>query len=111
MLQSFEFTVTKELILQHGIHAVDFKGEAITFKATTAGILATMAHCIEIMNQREEQWKRKLEREQVARKRLEEKLKSRVSLNLSFHHNNILSKILYAYLTPVSLRLIDFFLL
>lgn len=39
-----------------------------------------MAHCMEIMTQREEHWKRKLEREQVARKRLEEKLKSRVSL-------------------------------
>jgi hypothetical protein len=35
---------------------------------------------MEIMTQREEHWKRKLEREQVARKRLEEKLKSRVSL-------------------------------
>ena len=68
--------VTKELILQHGIHAVDFKGEAITFKATTAGILATMSHCIEVMTQREEQWRKKLERELTARKRLEEKLKS-----------------------------------
>ena len=73
------FSVTKELILQHGIHAVDFKGEAITFKATTAGILATMSHCIEIMTQREEQWRKKLEREQIARRRLEEKLKSTVS--------------------------------
>ena len=61
--------------MQHGIHALDFKGEAITFKATTAGILATMSHCIEVMSQREEQWKKKLEREQTARKRLEEKLK------------------------------------
>lgn len=74
----FCFPVTKDLVLQHGIHAVDFKGEAITFKATTAGILATLAHCIEIMTQREEQWKRKLEREQLARRRLEEKLKCRV---------------------------------
>ena len=57
---------------------MDFKGEAITFKATTAGILATLAHCIEIMTQREEQWKRKLEREQLARRRLEERLKCRV---------------------------------
>ena len=72
------FPVTKDLVLQHGIHAVDFKGEAITFKATTAGILATLAHCIEIMTQREEQWKRKLEREQLARRRLEERLKCRV---------------------------------
>ena len=27
---------------------IDFKGEAITFKATTAGILATLSHCIEV---------------------------------------------------------------
>ena len=61
--------------MQHGIHAVDFKGEAITFKATTAGILATMSNCIEIMTQREDQWRKKLEREQMAKKKLEEKLK------------------------------------
>lgn len=76
-LNSSNISVNKELVLQHGIHAVDFKGEAITFKATTAGILATMAHCIEIMSQREEHWKRKLDREQLVRKKLEEKLKSR----------------------------------
>ena len=74
--------VTKDLVLQHGIHAVDFKGEAITFKATTAGILATLAHCIDIMTQREEQWKRKLEREQLARRRLEERLKYRVNTHI-----------------------------
>ena len=28
---------------------IDFKGEAITFKATTAGILATLSHCIEVI--------------------------------------------------------------
>ena len=75
-------SVTKDLVLQHGIHAVDFKGEAITFKATTAGILATLAHCIDIMTQREEQWKRKLEREQLARRRLEERLKYRVNTHI-----------------------------
>ena len=67
--------MNRDLIIQHGIHAVDFKGEAITFKATTAGILATMSHCIELMTQREDQWRKKLEREQTARKRLEERLK------------------------------------
>lgn len=70
--------VTKELVMQHGIHAMDFKGEAITFKATTAGILATMSHCIEMMTHREEQWRKKLEREQIARRRLEEKYKHAV---------------------------------
>lgn len=41
---------------------IDFRGEAITFKATTAGILATLAHCIDIMNKREDYWHRRLER-------------------------------------------------
>ena len=44
-------TISNDLVRQHGIHAVDFKGEAITFKATTAGIVATMSHCIDLMNQ------------------------------------------------------------
>lgn len=47
---------------QHGAHAIDFKGEAITFKATTAGILSTLSHCLELMRQREEAWKKRLER-------------------------------------------------
>ncbi len=60
---------------------MDFKGEAITFKATTAGILATLNHCIELMNQREESWRRKVEREQQARKVAEEKYRNAVSTN------------------------------
>lgn len=51
--------------MEHGKHAVDFKGEAFTFKATTAGILATLGHCIELMGQREESWKRRLEKVRV----------------------------------------------
>ncbi|XP_051551914.1 ceramide transfer protein isoform X5 [Myxocyprinus asiaticus] len=42
---------------------IDFKGEAITFKATTAGILSTLSHCIEIMVKREESWQRRLDKE------------------------------------------------
>ncbi|XP_022096492.1 collagen type IV alpha-3-binding protein-like [Acanthaster planci] len=42
---------------------MDFKGEAFTFKATTAGILATLSHCIDLMRQREEQWQKRLEKE------------------------------------------------
>lgn len=41
---------------------IDFRGEAITFKATTAGILATLAHCIDIMTKREDYWHRRLEK-------------------------------------------------
>jgi len=60
---------------KHGLQAVDFKGEAITFKATTAGILATIGYCIELMGQREEQLKKRLEREQALRKQFEERLR------------------------------------
>lgn len=41
---------------------IDFRGESITFKATTAGILATLAHCIDIMNKREDYWHRRLDK-------------------------------------------------
>ena len=41
---------------------VDFRGESITFKATTAGILATLQHCIDIMNKREDHWQRRLDK-------------------------------------------------
>ena len=47
-------------------------GEAITFKATTAGILATLGHCIELMNQREEAWHQKLSKEVEKRKKIQE---------------------------------------
>lgn len=55
---------------------IDFKGEAITFKATTAGILATLSHCIELMNQKEEYWKKKFDREQVSRRLAEERYRN-----------------------------------
>lgn len=54
--------LTASVLQQHGGHAVDFKGEAFTFKATTAGIIATLSHCIELMGQREETWKKRLDR-------------------------------------------------
>lgn len=40
---------------------VDFRGEAITFKATTAGIISTLGHCIDVMNEREKYWQKKFE--------------------------------------------------
>ena len=55
------------LALPNGLQATDFKGEAITFKATTAGILATLGYCLELLAQREEQVGRRLEREVAAR--------------------------------------------
>ena len=52
--------------------ALDFKGEAVTFKATTAGILSNLSHCIELMHQRDESWKRKLEKEIEKKKKINE---------------------------------------
>ena len=41
---------------------IDFRGEAITFKATTQGVIQVLGHCIDLMNKREEIWKKKLDR-------------------------------------------------
>jgi len=57
--------LTVNILRQHGAHAIDFKGESFTFKATTAGILATLSHCIELMGQREDAWRKRLERVRV----------------------------------------------
>ncbi|CAH1163626.1 unnamed protein product [Phaedon cochleariae] len=51
--------------------AVDFKGEAITFKTTTAAVINTLEHCAELVNQREESWRNRLDRESDRRKRAE----------------------------------------
>uniref|UniRef100_A0A672MJF9 Ceramide transfer protein n=1 Tax=Sinocyclocheilus grahami TaxID=75366 RepID=A0A672MJF9_SINGR len=55
---------------------IDFKGEAITFKATTAGILSTLSHCIDILVKREESWQRRLDKEIERRKRAEDAYKA-----------------------------------
>ncbi|XP_046752312.1 ceramide transfer protein [Diprion similis] len=52
--------------------SVDFKGEAITFKATSEGVLATLQHCLDLMTQREDAWRRRWEREVEKRRRVEE---------------------------------------
>ena len=46
----------------HSSGSFDFRGEAITFKATTAGILSSLKYCIDIMNKREEYWQKKFEK-------------------------------------------------
>lgn len=70
----------KEKLFPHvtpkGINGIDFKGEAITFKATTAGILATLSHCIELMVKREESWQKRHDREVEKRRRVEEAYKN-----------------------------------
>lgn len=67
------------ILQQHGGHAVDFKGESFTFKATTAGIIATLSHCMELMSQREDAWRKRLEKEVERRKKLEDAYKTTVS--------------------------------
>ena len=42
--------------------SIDFRGEAITFKATTAGIIASLSHCMDVMSKREEYWQKKFEK-------------------------------------------------
>ncbi|KAI7697277.1 Collagen type IV alpha-3-binding protein [Sarcoptes scabiei] len=53
----------------------DFKKEAVSFKASTAGIITSLYHCIDLMNLREDQWRKRLEREQQSRRKCEEQLK------------------------------------
>ncbi|CAH2297213.1 collagen type IV alpha-3-binding isoform X2 [Pelobates cultripes] len=73
----------KEKLFPHvnpkGINGIDFKGEAITFKATTAGILATLSHCIELMVKREDSWQKRLDKEVEKRRRVEEAYKNAMS--------------------------------
>ena len=57
---------------KHPYDWMDFKGEAITFKATTAGIQSTLAHCIDLMAKREEMWQRKLDKSVEIRRKAEE---------------------------------------
>ncbi|KAG5834303.1 hypothetical protein ANANG_G00260120 [Anguilla anguilla] len=59
-----------------GMNGIDFKGEAITFKATTAGILATLSHCIDLMVKREDSWQKRVDKEMEKRRRVEEACKS-----------------------------------
>jgi hypothetical protein len=69
---SCTYCTVGHIAAQHGAHAIDFKGEAMTFKATTAGVLATLQHCLELLGQREDTWKRRLEREMERRRKIEE---------------------------------------
>lgn len=52
--------------------AIDFKGEAITFKATSEGVIATLQHCVDLMVQREDAWRKRWEKEMEKRRKLQE---------------------------------------
>lgn len=60
------------LDLGDGLRPIDFKGEAITFRETTAGVITTLQHCLDIISQKEESFKKKLDREVDRRKKAEE---------------------------------------
>lgn len=66
---------SQPLDLGDGLKPIDFKGESITFRATTSGVLSTLQHCLEIIAENDESWKRKLEREIDKRRRTEEQNK------------------------------------
>jgi len=59
----------------HRLQSLDFRGEAITFKATTDGALQVLSHCIELMSKTEDKWKRRLEKERERRKKVQDQLK------------------------------------
>jgi collagen type IV alpha-3-binding protein len=67
--------LNKARMEDHAAMRLDFKGEAFTFKATTTGILHNLGHCIELMVQREDFLKKKLDKEIDRRKKLEEQIK------------------------------------
>ena len=65
-------SITKRVNNHESAERLDFRAEAITFKATANGILFSLANCIETLSRSEETWRKKLEKEQIARKRAEE---------------------------------------
>ncbi|KAI1301192.1 Pleckstrin homology domain-containing family A member 8 [Halotydeus destructor] len=69
---------------------VDFKAEAITFKATTAGIIATLTQCIDLLQQKEEVWRRRLDCEIESRKKLEEALSKQTTAGVNQSQKRLL---------------------
>ncbi|KAH1001289.1 ceramide transfer protein isoform X2 [Dendroctonus ponderosae] len=66
-----ELDLGKESQSKESPPAVDFKGESITFKTTTAAVIDTLSHCSELVVQREESWRKRLDREKERRKHCE----------------------------------------
>ncbi|KAK2718249.1 hypothetical protein QYM36_005534 [Artemia franciscana] len=62
----------KEQLAVAAAQAFDFRGEALTFKTTSAGVLIALQHCLDIISQREDLWRKKLEKEVEKRKKIEE---------------------------------------
>lgn len=62
------------LEIDHELRAIDFRGEAITFRETTSAVLTSLNHCLEIIVQKEDGLKKKLDRETDKRKKVEDEL-------------------------------------
>lgn len=62
----------KPIDLGDTLRPIDFRGEAITFRETTSGVVTTLQHCLDIIVQRDDTWKRKFDRESDRRRRAEE---------------------------------------
>lgn len=65
----------QNLETEHGLTAVDFKGEAITFRETSSGLMVALNHCLDIVTQKEDQLKKRLDKEFDKRKKVEDELK------------------------------------
>jgi collagen type IV alpha-3-binding protein len=64
--------IDKLALGDHAAMAIDFKGEALTFKATTDGVIHNLSFCIELMQKREDIWKKKHEKELERRKKFQD---------------------------------------
>ncbi|XP_055324849.1 ceramide transfer protein isoform X1 [Sitodiplosis mosellana] len=68
--------------LPSDLNSIDLKGESLTFRATSQTILATLNQCLDIINQREEYLKKKMETE-IERRRQSEELCKKLKDELS----------------------------
>jgi collagen type IV alpha-3-binding protein len=59
----------------HAAMTVDFKGEALTFKATAMAIITNLTYSIDMMQHVEDNWRKKYEKEIEKRMRLDDKYK------------------------------------
>ncbi|KAK0168824.1 hypothetical protein PV327_002591 [Microctonus hyperodae] len=75
--------IKNELNFDPALQSIDFKGEAITFKATSEGVLATLQHCVELMGQRDDNWRRRWEKENEKKRKILELYKAlKVQINM-----------------------------
>ncbi|CAF3787568.1 unnamed protein product [Rotaria magnacalcarata] len=74
--------IDRSALGDHAAMAVDFKGEALTFKATTDGVIHNLTFCIELMQKREEIWRIKYEKELERRKKFQDLYTNIVKQNI-----------------------------